>query len=725
MTAEIVLTSSPPARIVSTMKSLKFLPPLAFTVASVGCAPAAPTMQYPATRQTNHTDVYHGVTVADPYRWLEDDNAAETKAWVEAENKVTFAYLARISQRAAIHQRLTNLWNFERYTPPSKHGGRYFFTRNNGLQNQSVLFVSESLDAEPRVLLDPNKLSKDGTVALGGVDISDDGNLLAYGLAVAGSDWQEWKVRDVRTGNDLPDLIKWVKFSGASWMLDGKGFFYSRYDEPDEKSKLTKVNYFQKLFFHRLGTAQSDDKLIYERPDQKEWGFGGGVTDDGRYLIITVTRGTDPKNCVFYLDLHDPQAKVAELLTGFEADYTFVDNDGPVFWFKTDLNAPRARLIAIDTARPDRANWKELIPQSADTLTGVATVGNRFVAEYLHDAHSLVKLFALDGRFEREVALPGIGSAGGFGGKRGDTETFYSFSGFTVPGRIYRYDFTTGASTLWREPKVKFDPDDFETKQVFYRSKDGTRVPMFITHRKGLKLDGRNPTLLYGYGGFNISLTPSFSAANIVWMERGGIYAVPNLRGGGEYGEDWHKAGTKLQKQNVFDDFIAAAEWLIANRYTSPKKLAISGGSNGGLLVGACMTQRPDLFRATLPAVGVMDMLRFHEFTIGWAWTSDYGSADNADEFKALYAYSPLQNLKRGARYPATLVTTADHDDRVVPAHSFKFAARLQECQAKKGPPVLIRIETKAGHGAGKPTAKIIEETADKLAFLTHELGAK
>ncbi len=712
-------------RIVYGMISLKLLSILAVAAILVGCATTPPpTSPYPVTRQINQVDVYHGIPVADPYRWLEDDNSRETQEWVKAQNVVTFGYLAQIPQRKGLGERLTKLWNFERYSAPSKYGGRYFFSKNDGLQNQAVLYVAEALDAAPRVLLDPNTLSPDGTVALSGAAISEDGNLLAYGLATAGSDWQEWKVRDVRTGQDLSDHIRWVKFSNASWTKDGKGFFYSRYDEPDAKSALTKVNYFQKLYYHRLGTPQAEDKLVYHRPDQKEWGFGGYVTEDGQYLIITVSLGTDPKNNVFYLDLKDPKAQVVELLTGFEADFSFVDNEGPVFWFKTDFKSPRARLIAIDTTKPERANWKELIPQAEDTLTGVSTVGNCFVANYLKDARSVIKLFALDGRFEREVALPGIGSAGGFGGKRGETETFYSFTSFTVPGRIYRYDMTSGQSTIWREPKVDFNPDDYETKQVFYKSKDGTRVPMFITHRKGLQLDGQCPTVLYGYGGFNASLTPSFSVVNLVWMEQGGVYAMPNLRGGGEYGEEWHKAGTKLQKQNVFDDFIAAAEWLIANKYTSPAKLAISGGSNGGLLVGACMTQRPELFGVALPAVGVMDMLRFHKFTIGWAWTSDYGCADNADEFQALYGYSPLHALRKGVRYPATLITTADHDDRVVPAHSFKFAARLQECQESGGPPVLIRIETKAGHGAGKPTAKIIEEAADKLAFIRQELGA-
>lgn len=706
------------------MTPLKLFLLLALIAGLTGCV-TPPTLTYPVTRQTNQVDLYHSVAVADPYRWLEDDHAAETKAWVAAQNEVTFAYLDRIPQRPAIRERLTQLWNYERYSPPSQRGGRYFFSKNDGLQNQAVLYVADALDAAPRVLLDPNTLSPDGTVALSGAAVSDDGHWLAYGLATAGSDWQEWKVRDVHTGEDLADHLRWVKFSGASWAKDGRGFFYSRYDEPDEKSKLTRVNYFQKLYYHRLGTPQAEDRLVYHRPDQKEWGFHGTVTDDGRYLIITVTCGTDPKNCVFYQDLQDPAATVVELLPDFEADYAFVDNDGPVFWFKTDLDAPRGRLLAINTAQPERPHWRELIPQSAETLTGVGTVGNRFVATYLQDARSVVKLFTLTGQLEREVALLGIGTVSGFSGRRHDTETFYAFTSFTVPGRIYRYDCATGASTLWRQPRVDFDSDNFETQQVFYQSKDGTRVPMFITHRKGLKRDGHNPTLLYGYGGFNISLTPAFSVANLVWMERGGIYAVPNLRGGGEYGEAWHQAGTKRQKQNVFDDFIAAAEWLIANGYTSPQRLAISGGSNGGLLVGACLAQRPELFGAALPAVGVMDMLRFHKFTIGWAWTSDYGSAEDGEEFKALHAYSPLHNLHPGTRYPATLITTADHDDRVVPAHSFKFAARLQACQVRRGPPVLIRIETQAGHGAGKPTTKLIAEAADKLAFITRELRMK
>jgi len=676
---------------------------------------------YPSSRKADQVDDYHGTKVADPYRWLEDPDSEETKAWVEAQNNVTFAYLTEIGAREQIKQRLTQLWNYEKYGIPFKQGNRYFYFKNDGLQNQNVLYTLTSLDAEPRVLLDPNTLSEDGTIALSGIAISEDGNQMAYGLSTSGSDWNEWKVLDVETASNLPDHLKWVKFSGASWTHDGQGFFYSRYDEPNEATKLEDLNYYQKLYYHKLGTPQSEDTLIYHRPDQKEWMFGAGVTEDGRYLIISVDQGTDPKNLVFYKDLAKPDSPVVELISEFEANYSFIDNEGSLFWFRTDLDAPRGRVIAIDINNPVREHWQEVIPQTAETLEGMGLLNNQFVADYLKDARSSIKIFNLDGSFVREVELPGIGSAGGFGGKRYDKETFYSFTSFTTPATIYRYDMVSGESTIFRQPNVDFNPDEYETKQVFYSSKDGTQVPMFITHKKGLQLDGNNPTYLYGYGGFGASLTPYFSVSRLVWMEMGGVYAIPNLRGGGEYGEEWHQAGTKLNKQNVFDDFIAAAEWLINNHYTQPAKLAIAGGSNGGLLVGACMTQRPELFGAALPAVGVMDMLRFHKFTIGWAWCSDYGSPDNPEEFKALYAYSPLHNLKPGTAYPATMITTADHDDRVVPAHSFKFAAALQEAHASEKP-VLIRIETKAGHGAGKPTTKIIEELADEWAFLVRAI---
>ncbi len=681
-------------------------------------------LTYPASPPGTQMDEYHGHLIADPYRWLENPDTPASQAWIAAQNELTFGYLRQIPARDRLQQRLTHLWNYEKYTTPFKQGNRYFYFKNDGLQNQNVLYTQPSLESVPTLLLDPNTLSADGTVALSGMAVSDNGNLLAYGLSTSGSDWQTWKIRDIATGQDLDDQINWVKFSGAAWTKDSQGFFYSRYDEPDEHSKLEQVNYYQKLYYHRLGTSQTDDALIYERSDQKDWGFSGDVTDDGRYLIISVWLGTDSRNLLFYKDLATPNAPVVELISTFEADYSFIgnftDTTRTTFWFRTDLNAPRGRVIGIDITTPNHP--QELIPQAPETLEGVTILNHQFVATYLKDARDQVKIFDLNGQFQREIELPGLGSVGGFRGKPTDTETFYSYTSFTTPTTLYRYDLTTGHSTLFRQPQVAFNPADYETKQVFYRSKDGTSVPMFITHKKGLSLNGNNPTVLYGYGGFNVSLTPSFSISNLVWMEMGGVYAVPNLRGGGEYGEDWHQAGTKLKKQTVFDDFIAAAEWLIAQRYTQSSKLAISGGSNGGLLVGACMTQRPDLFGAALPAVGVLDMLRFHKFTIGWAWISEYGSSDNAEEFPTLYAYSPLHRIKPGTAYPATLITTADHDDRVVPAHKFKFAAALQAAQQGDNP-ILIRIETKAGHGAGKPTAKIIEEASDRWAFLVRVLA--
>ncbi|HTS38906.1 MAG TPA: prolyl oligopeptidase family serine peptidase [Candidatus Solibacter sp.] len=678
-------------------------------------------LTYPKAKTVEQVDDYHGTRVADPYRWLEDTDSADTHNWVEAENKVTFSYLDKIPYRGAIRERLLKLWNYERFTTPFLQGGRYFYQHNNGLQNQNVLLVAESMDAEPRVLLDPNTLSADGTVALAGSAISDDGKLMAYGTAASGSDWTEWHVRDVDTGKDLSDDLKWVKFSGASWTKDNKGFFYSRYDEPKEAA-LRDTNYFQKLYYHALGTPQSEDKLIYDRPDNKEMLFGGSVTDDGHYLIISVAQGTSPKNRLYYKDLTQPDSQVVKLLDDFDAQYNFIDNDGPVFWIHTDQDAPRGRLIAIDTRHPERASWKTVVAQGPDKLEFANTVDNLFLLGYLKDARTEVRAYDLNGKFLRNVDLPGIGTATGFSGKRKDKVTFYSFTSFISPTTVYVYFPQEGRSAMFRRPKVDFDASQYETKQVFYNSKDGTRVPMFLTYKKGIKLDGQNPTLLYAYGGFDISLTPAFSVPNIVWLEMGGIYAQPNLRGGGEYGEDWHLAGTHAKKQNVFDDFIAAAEWLIANKYTSTPKLAIRGGSNGGLLVGACLTQRPDLYGATLPLVGVMDMLRFQKFTIGWAWTSDYGSSDNPDDFKAIYAYSPLHNLKPGTKYPPTMIATADHDDRVVPGHSFKFAATMQADQA--GPaPVLIRIETKAGHGAGKPISKQVDEMADEWAFVAHNLN--
>jgi prolyl oligopeptidase len=696
---------------------------LLFPMMTIFSAAQTSPLIYPQARRGDQVDDYHGTKVSDPYRWLEDTDSAETHAWVEGENKLTFGYLEQLPYRQAIRDRLTKLWNYERFTVPGQHGGRYFFEHNDGLQNQNVLLVSESLNAEPRVLLDPNTLSADGTVALAGTATSDDGKLMAYGLATSGSDWNEWHVRDVDTGKDLPDDLKWLKFSGASWTKDNKGFYYSRYAEPTGAA-FRDANYFQKLYYHRLGTAQSEDKLIYERPDNKQMMFGGNVTDDGHYLIIYVSEDTSSKNRLYYKDLTQPDSPIVKLIDDFDAQYSFIDNDGPLFWIQTDLDAPRGRLISIDTRHPERTNWKTLVAQGADKLEFANAVNNSFFLGYLKDARTEVRVHDLSGAFLHNVDLPGIGTAGGFGGKRKDKETFYAYTSFISPATVYRYDPQAAKSTVFRQPKVDFDPARYETKQVFYTSKDGTRVPMFLTYKKGIQLDGQNPTLLYAYGGFDISLTPFFSVPNLVWLEMGGIYAQPNLRGGGEYGEEWHQAGMKLKKQNVFDDFIAAAEWLIANKYTSTPKLAIRGGSNGGLLIGAVVTQRPDLFGATLPEVGVMDMLRFHKFTIGWAWVSDYGSSDNADEFKALYAYSPLQNLKPGTKYPPTLIATSDHDDRVVPGHSFKFAATMQADQA--GPaPILIRIETKAGHGAGKSITKLIDEMSDTWAFVAHNLNMK
>ena len=685
---------------------------------------AAADIEYVKTRRIDHVDTHHGTRVPDPYRWLEDDvrKSADVAGWVEAQNKTTFGYLKQLPQRELIRKRIEVLWNYEKIGTPFKKGGRYFFYRNSGLQNQSVLHSLDALDEEPTILIDPNTWSKDGTIALAGTSFSHDGRFMAYGVAEAGSDWRTWRVIEVDSRRKLDDELKWVKFSSISWTNDNRGFFYSRFDEPSEGAKFQSLNLNQKVYYHRVGTPQSDDVLVYKRPDHPDWGFDAEVTEDGRYLVMTVWKGTDDKYRVLYKDLAEPFGMPIDLVSTFEHEYSFVGNDGPVFFFKTDRESPRRRLVAVDIRQPEPEHHRVLIEQRDETLTGVGLVGNLFVAHYLKDARTQIRMHSMDGQFVREAEFPGIGTASGFAGRQTDTETFYSFASFATPPSIFRYDMVTGKSTLWRQAKVKFSPADYLVKQVFYTSKDGTKVPMFIAHHKDTKLDGKRPTLLYGYGGFNISLTPRFSISRLQWMEMGGVYAMPNLRGGGEYGEKWHRAGTKLNKQNVFDDFIAAAEYLIAEGYTTRDKLAVMGGSNGGLLVGAVMTQRPELFGACLPAVGVMDMLRFHKFTAGRYWVDDYGSAENAKEFRALRAYSPYHNLKPGTKYPATLVTTADTDDRVVPGHSFKFAAQLQHCH-KGQTPVLIRIETRAGHGAGKPTAKIIEEVADKWAFLIKNLG--
>ena len=677
---------------------------------------------YPETRREAHVDTYHGETVADPYKWLEDPDSAESRAWIDAQNELVRAHLEPLPMRAHMQARLRELWDYGRFGLPSQRGGRWFMSRNDGLQNQSVLYVADAADGRgERVLLDPNTLSKDGTVALNGTALSDDGGYLAYGTSDGGSDWTIWHVRDVASGADLADELRWVKFSGASWSKDGKGFFYSRYDAPAPGAELQAVNRNQKLWFHAVGTPQSQDVLVYERPDHPEWSFGGAVTDDGRWLVISVGEGTDPRNRLFVDDLAQPGWNVVELIPEFDASFDLVDSDGDTLWLMTDLSAPRGRVIAVDTRQPTRSSWREVVAQRAEKLEGVSFVGDQFLCRYLKDARSIVTVHAKGGSFVREVTLPGVGTAAGFAGRAGDTETFYSFSSFTSPAALWRYDLATGESSAFRTPKLTFDPSLYVTEQVFYASKDGTQVPMFLSYKRGLARDGSNPVLLYGYGGFNISLTPSFSPARLAWMEQGGVYAVANLRGGGEYGVEWHKAGTKLRKQNVFDDFIGAGEWLVANRWTRPDRLAINGGSNGGLLVGAVLNQRPDLFGAAIPAVGVMDMLRFESWTIGWAWASDYGSVKNADEYRALRAYSPYHNAQPSTRYPAVMVVTADHDDRVVPAHSFKYAAAMQHAQAGEAP-VLIRIDVRAGHGAGKPTGKQIEQAADEIAFLCRAL---
>ncbi len=678
---------------------------------------------YPDTRRVDQVDVYHGIEVADPYRWLESDVRAseEVAAWVAAQNGTTFAYLEAIPERARIRERLTALWNYEKYSSPFKAGGRYYYAKNDGLQNQSVIYVMEALDGEPQVLLDPNTWSEDGTTSLAGLAFSDDGRYAAYAKSEAGSDWRTWQVMEIASRKTLEDTVKWVRFSGVSWTKDGRGFFYSRFPEPEEGEKHQGLALNQKLYYHRVGTPQDADPLVYYRPDQPEWGYGGRVTEDGRYLIIHVWRGAEPRNRVMYRDLTEPYALPVDLIGEFENEFGFVGNDGPVFYFYTNYKAPRKRVIAIDTRNPDKERWREIIPERDEPLDGVRLVANMFVGHYLKDARTEVTMYAMDGTKVRDVTFPGIGSAWGFDGKRTDTETFYVFSSFATPPSIYRYDMLTGESALMRRADVDVKPDDYEVKQVFYESQDGTRVPMFICHKQGIDLDSANPTLLYGYGGFGNALTPGFSVSRVLWMQMGGVFAMANLRGGGEYGEEWHDAGRGANRQNAFDDFIAAAEWLCANGYTRPDRLAIQGGSNGGLLVGAVMTQRPDLFGACLPAVGVMDMLRFHKFTAGRFWVQEYGSSDDPELFPVLHAYSPYHRIKEGTRYPATLITTADTDDRVVPAHSFKFAAALQHAQA--GPePVLIRIETRAGHGAGKPTAMIIGETADQYAFLAKVL---
>ena len=702
-------------------KTLAFLVVCIFWATSVL---AQAKFDYPKPLRGDQVDDFHGTKVADPYRWMEDTESPGTKAWIDAENKLTNAYLATIPQREAIRNRLTEIWNYERFSSPSKITDNfYIYTKNDGLQNQSVLYRASSIDDPGTVFFDPNKLSADGTAALGGSSFTDDGKLWAYSVAIAGSDRSEWKVMDVATGKLLPDTLAPNRYGGFSWLSDNSGFFYSSYAPVEKGQELKTTTYFQKLYFHKLGTPQSEDYVVYERPDNKEYFVGGGVSEDGNWLIITVGKGTERMNMVYFKNLTMSKAPIMPLVTDLKNSYSFIGNDEGTFYFRTDRDAPRGKVVKVNALRP-QPNFEDVIPESADTLNGVQFINNQFVLNYMKDAATRIKIFETSGKWVRDVELPGIGSAGGFGGKRADSETFYSYSSYNAPPTIYRYDMKTGKSTMFRQAKVKFDPTAYEVKQVFYTSKDGTKVPMFITHKKGIKLDGSNPTILYGYGGFNIASTPGFSVSRIAWMEMGGVYAVACIRGGSEYGKDWWKGGSRLNKQNTFDDFAWAGKWLIANDYTSTKKLAIQGGSNGGLLVGAVLNQHPELFGAALPAVGVMDMLRFTKFTIGWAWTSDYGSPEDPADFKVMYAYSPYHNAKPGTKYPATLVTTADHDDRVFPAHSFKYAAAMQAAQAGDAP-ILIRIETKAGHGAGKPTSKQIEEAADIYGFLFKNLGMK
>jgi prolyl oligopeptidase len=663
-------------------------------------------------------DTLHDEVVSDPYRWLEDLDSEETRAWVEAQNALTFDYLRRIPQRDGIRSRLEALWNYPRQGVPWHRGARWFLSRNDGLQEHAVMFWREGRDGALKVLLDPNSMSVDGSVSLAGVSVSEDGRYAAYATSEGGSDWNLWRVRDISSGRDLDDRLDWVKFSGVAWKRDGTGFYYSRYPEPEPGAEREQANFDQRLYFHRIGTPQEGDVLVYARPDEPTWGFGSEVTEDGRYLIVPSWVGTDSRKRMFFADL-TADTPVRPLFTSFDAAYDFVGNDGSVFYFRTDAEAPRGRVIAVDADDPRRETWRDIIPEGKDPLESVRMIANRLVAFSMRDAHDRIRVFGRDGSLEGEIELPEPGSVTGVAGRRNDTEMFFTFSSFTRPASTYCYDFDARTLTQVWAPAIALDPDRFETRQVWYPSKDGTSIPMFLVHKRGLAIDGEVPVYLYGYGGFNIPLKPGFSVNVITWAEMGGIFAQPALRGGGEYGEDWHQAGMLDRKQNVFDDFIAAAEWLVSEGYTSPGKLAIGGGSNGGLLVGACMTQRPDLFGACLPAVGVMDMLRFHKFTIGWAWIPEYGSPDDPAQFATLRAYSPLHNLRPGTAYPATLITTADHDDRVVPAHSFKFAAALQAAQGGDAP-CLIRIETKAGHGAGIPTSKQIEESADRWAFLAH-----
>lgn len=678
------------------------------------------TIKYPNSPKQNVVDDYFGTKISDPFQWLENDTAIEVTTWVDEQNQTTQNYLAQIPYRQKIKNRLTEIWNFPKYGVTSKHGDYYYFSKNNGLQNQSVIYYQKGLNGTPEVFIDPNKLSIDGTVSLAGLSFSDDNKYCAVSIAKSGSDWNEIFVMDIVTRQKTTDNIMWVKFSGATWYKNG--FYYSRYDAPVAGKEFSNANEYMKIYYHTLGTAQTTDKLVYEDKDHPLRYFTAQVTEDGRFLLINVSEGTSGSE-VLYKDLKSTQTAFKTLFKGFDFNCNVIENVGDKILLLTDLGAPKYRLVLVDPLNPMPENWKNVISESADLLESVSTCGGKLFANYLKNASSRMYSYNMDGTNKKEITLPGIGTTTPIGGKATDNEAFFAFTSFTNPGEIYKYNVAQGTAQLVRKTEVKFNTNDFETKQVFYPSKDGTMVSMFLVYKKGLLLNGTNPTLLYGYGGFNISMTPAFSVSRMMFLEQGGVYAIANLRGGGEYGEDWHKAGMLEKKQNVFDDFIAAAEYLIKEQYTAPTKLAIHGGSNGGLLVGACMTQRPDLFRVAIPAVGVLDMLKYHKFTIGWGWAVEYGSSDKKEQFDYLIKYSPLHNVKAGVNYPATMIMTADHDDRVVPAHSFKFAAELQSKQQTNGNPVLIRIDSKAGHGAGKPTSKLIDDATDMWSFILWNLN--
>lgn len=700
------------------MKKLSYLIILSLLMTMSACKP---NLKYPVAKKVDTITDYFGTKIADPYRWLENDTSAETAEWVRLENELTENYLSKIPFREELKERLTKIWDFPKVGVPNKEGPWYLFSKNDGLQNQSVLYVQEGLEGTPRVLLDPNTLSEDGTVALAGTSVSHDGKYMAYSLAKSGSDWNEILVMEVAKGDKLPDTLKWVKFSGMSWQ--GDGFYYSRFDEPAPGMELSTTNENHKVFFHKVGTPQAEDVLIFANPKFPLRNYGAYTTEDERFLLLYESESTSG-NALYCRDLTKRETTFKPIAEGFDYDYGVIDNLGDKLLVVTNYKAPKKQLVLVDPANPKPENWKVLIPEAENVLEYAILAGDRLVAEYQQRAHSVALAYDLEGKFLHEIALPGLGSLAGFSGKKGENVAFYGYTSFTFPATVFKYDIAKNESSVYTKPEIDFDPDKYVVKQVEYSSKDKTTVTMFIVHRKDLELDGENPTMLYGYGGFNISMTPGFSISRSLFLENGGVFAMPNLRGGGEYGEEWHKAGTKERKQNVFDDFIAAAEYLIAEKYTSPEKLAIMGGSNGGLLVGACMTQRPELFKVAIPQVGVLDMLRYHKFTIGHAWASDYGTSDTKEGFDYLIKYSPLHNIRDSISYPATLAFTADHDDRVVPAHTFKFMATLQEKNIGKNP-ILVRIDTKAGHGGGKPTAKLIEEVTDLWSFVFYNLGIR